>query len=973
MNSKFYTALSASVAGIALVASQPALAQEAGNEGVAEDTSPENTIVVTGIRASLENSINLKRDNAAVVDAVSAEDVGKFPDNNVAESLQRITGVAIDRSGGEGQFITVRGLGPEFNAVLLNGRTLATDNPGREFSFDVLSSDIIQTAEVYKTSVPQLQSGGIGALVNVQTAKPLDRLGFNASLSAAGIYENLSEEFGADISGVVSWSNGTVGALFGASYNKRNAQFDRNLTNGFILRGGNDAILLPETSTDLDATDIGALPEGARLQQQVIYSRDIQDRERLTLNGAVQFAPSDRFTATFDGLYSSFEIDSFDTQFSGFFGPPFIDPQLDANGTVVSFFRPSADFRARNPLLGVPDAGATPEPNDTDVGFSQNDNVLTSNNRDAETFAFGGNFDFQASDALNFVADISWSRATRDGTNPFVVLGALAPTSPFIDSTRDDGISTITNIVDSDFTNRDIQRLHFVNVNRTRVEDEVFEIRLDGDWEVDRGPLRNITFGGIYTDREKTQDVFDNFADPDGEGPLGAGNIFCAFCGYTVPFDTSILSEFSFDGFLSGVPGAELVPANILNASFADAFAVLNDPANINNPDRTGGLTTELLAYLNGPGIDPAFGIYTPTFNAESSFQVEEQIYAAYFNTAWEGEFGGDLPWSANVGFRVAFTDVLSSGVDAPVIEIRESAGDTQLVVTRGASSPVSVPNDYVNFLPSVNFKIEPADDIIVRLAYARTVTRPTLTALGVANTFGGRSDAPLSGGGNPLLEAFEADNFDITFEWYFDNLSYFSVAGFHKELGGFLEESTISVPGQVIRPAGNQGVTVDTVLDLDFQDTRQRNGLSGSITGAEIAFQKTFDNGFGGIINYTYVNSTQDNAPPGDLGFNGFTPHTFNVTGFYENGPLAARVSYNYRDGFLVQENAEQSEPRQRESFGQLDFSASFDLTDQFQVFVEGLNVLNEDTRDFSRFPNRVLTYLRTGARYTAGVRAKF
>ena len=371
------------------------------------------------------------------------------------------------------------------------------------------------------------------------------------------------------------------------------------------------------------------------------------------------------------------------------------------------------------------------------------------------------------------------------------------------------------------------------------------------------------------------------------------------------------------------------------------------------------------------------FGIYTPTFNPGGSFAVEEQIYAGHFNTEWGGDFGGELPWAANIGFRIAFTDVVSSGVDRPVIEFRETPGDTQLDVTFGPASPTSVPNDYVNFLPAVNFRIEPADDIVLRLGYARTVTRPTLTSLGVANTFGGRSDAPLSGGGNPLLEAFTSDNFDVSFEWYFDSLSFFSVAGFHKELGGFIEESTLPVPGVVIVPAGNSlaggVVAVDTPINVEFQDTRERNGLSGSISGAEVAFQKTFDNGFGGIVNYTYVNATQDNAPAGDLGFNGFTPHTFNATAFYEGDRLSARVSYNYRDGFLVQENDQQSEPRQRESFAQVDFSASYELTDQFQVFVEGLNVFNEDTRDFSRFSNRLLEYTRTGARYTAGVRAKF
>ncbi|MEL6530489.1 MAG: TonB-dependent receptor [Pseudomonadota bacterium] len=949
--------LAQTAAFAAIAVSSPALAQDAETSSVEGE---ENVIVVTGFKKSLQDSIDLKRDSAVVVDAINAEDVGKFPDQNVAEALQRITGVAIDRSGGEGQSITVRGLGPEFNAVLLNGRTLATDNPGRQFSFDVLSADIIQSAEVYKSSQAGLQSGGIGAVVNITTARPIDRLGFNASVSAAAIYENLSDDVGTDLTGVVSWSNGTVGVLFGGSYNLRNAQIDRNITNGYALRQGDAAIFAPESSTGLQATDIGALPTGARVQQQVIFSRDVQDRERLTLNGALQFAPSDAFTATFDGLYSRFEVDSFDQQFSGFFSPPFLDPQIDANGTVTSFSRPSQDFAARNPDIA-----------DT-VGLSQNDNVLTSNNREAETIAFGGNLEFEASDRLTFVADVSWSRATRDGTNPFVVLGALAPTSPLIESTNTSGISTITNILDADFVDTSIQRLHFVNVNRTTVEDEVFEVRFDGEWEIDAGPLLNATFGAIYTDREKVQNLFDNFAAP-GFGNISAAEIFCAYCGYTVPFDTSILSQFSFDGFLSGVEGANTVPGTILTASFEDAFAQLNNVANLQNPDRTGGNTAELLAYLNSGGLDPVLGIYTPSFNPGGSFAVEEQIYAGYFATEWGGDFGGELPWSANIGFRIAFTDVVSSGIDQPVIEFRETPGDTQLVTVFGPATNISVPNDYVNFLPSVSFRVEPTPDTVLRLSYARTVTRPTLTALGVANTFGGRSDAPLSGGGNPLLEAFESDNFDVSFEWYFDSLSYFSVAGFHKELGGFLEESTLPVPGVVIFPAGNGGLTEDTPVDVTFQDTRQRNGLSGSISGAEIAFQKTFDNGFGGIINYTYVTSSQDNAPVGDLGFNGFTPHTVNVTGFYENGPLSARVSYNYRDGFLVQENDVQSEPRQREAFGQVDFSASYELTDQFQIFVEGLNVLNEDTRDFSRFRNRVLTYERTGARYTAGVRAKF
>lgn len=162
-------------------------------------------IVVTVIRASLRSSVATKRNANNIVDSISAEDAGKFPDIDVAESLQRITGVEIDRSGGEGQFITVRGLGPEFNTVLVNGRIMATDNDHREFSSDVLSSNMIQRTDVDKSSLPHLQEGGIDATVNVVTARPLDgKAGFHIEVAAGGIYDGLADKLSPDVSGVAS-------------------------------------------------------------------------------------------------------------------------------------------------------------------------------------------------------------------------------------------------------------------------------------------------------------------------------------------------------------------------------------------------------------------------------------------------------------------------------------------------------------------------------------------------------------------------------------------------------------------------------------------------------------------------------------------------------------------------------------------------------------------------------------------------
>jgi len=898
--------LACTVGAAAMLIAVPAMAQSAADD----------EIIVTGIRSSLKQSLDVKRAASQVVDAISAEDIGKFPDTNIAESLQRITGVAIDRSGGEGQFITVRGLGPEFNTVTLNGRTLATDNDGREFSFDVLSSDIISRAEVFKTYTPNLQSGGIGANVNIVTARPFERPGTHLSGSIAGTYDTLREEISPQGSVVGSWTNdsNTFGFAGGVSYSDRKSQRDRVITNGFSDRAGNDFINTGGATTGLtDAANVEQLPAGARVQQQAIVSRDVQDRERITVNGTAQFRPADNVELTIDGLYTQFDIESFDTQFSGFFSPPFIDPVVDANGTVTSFSRPGLDFLAANPGLTT--------------GPSQNDNVLTSANREADTFLIGANLDWELNDSITANFDVSLSEANRDGVNPFVVLGALAPVSPLIQLPDDAEITTLTNIVGAQDTS--IQRLHFVNVNRQVVEDEIFELKGGFEWAANNEMNTVISVGASYSDRTKSRDLFDNFS------PTQGGNIFCAFCGYNVDFDDSILSQVNLDGFLSGTSGADRIPLNFLTATFEDAFRVLNDSANINNraripftppvddpdtPEDEGSAASIAAAQA---AADIAFaadsadliarrdatssflGFYDPDFNPAGSFAVDETVTSVYFNSSWESNLGS-IPYSANFGFRVAHTETDSSGVDQPVIQFRETPGDTQLETVFADPTNITISNSYTNFLPSANIKLDVAEDKIVRLAVSRTVTRPTLTALGVANSFGGRADAPTSTGGNPTLEAFESTNLDAAFEWYVDDLSFFGVSAFYKDFGNFIESQTAGIPTQVVFPAGNAsnpGPT-DVTRTVNRLDTRSENGETGSIIGLEVAGQKAFENGFGVTANYTYVDSSINRAEGSafaDLDYNGLSPHSFNVSGFYEKGPIQARLSYNYRDEFLV------------------------------------------------------------------------
>jgi iron complex outermembrane receptor protein len=936
-------------------------------------------IVVTGIRASLQASQNIKRQAEGIVDAVSAEDVGKFPDSNVAEALQRITGVAIDRSGGEGRSITVRGLGPEYNTVLLNGRTVATDNAGREFSFDILAADIIQTAEVYKTVDPKMQSGGIGAVVNIKTFRPLDRPeGFSGTMSLAGQQDVLRKKLGYEAGGTASWSNGDTFALaLGATQSERHSAIDSFSTAGYGLHDGIDPavtgdtgnqgdimVAAPANSAGLTPGNLRPIPAGTRVQQEAVFNRANETRKRLAVNGAVEFLPADGLRVSVDGLFARFAVDNVNARQSNFFSTPYIDPKFDENGTAISFSRPGTDFIARNPALA------------SAVGLSQSDNVNNGSRSVAKTYAIGMNVAYDVTDTLKISLDGSWSKSTSQGDDFFLVLGEQAPRSPFVQAPTGNGISTVTNL--EGLTDRSLQRLHYAGSGKYKRSDEIKEFRFDASWKVDRGPLRTLSVGALRSDREKS---FYGYRHRDfSQYGLSESAIGCLYCGYSVPFDTSIQREYSFSGYLKGVEGADKVPPAMLVASAADIFRELNDPANLaasaygrNNPQ---GLAS-LLANVGSAGLDPVRGLWTQFRYPQADSGVREKTFEAYLNTNWGGDFGGEMPWSANAGLRFAFTDTTSSGFVVPVLQIRESPGDNALQVVEGPSQFMSASNDYVNFLPAFNLKLEPANDMVLRFAYSKSVTRPTLTALGLNESYGGRSNAPTSGGGNPLLQAYEANNFDVAYEWYYDRFSFLAVTGFYKRLGNFIETSTLPVSRSVVFPAGNGGRTQDEVVNLTFQDTRQRNGQSGDIVGIEAALQKTINGGplkgLGGILNYTYVHSKRDDAPAGDLGFNGFTPHTANATIFYENKRVSARIAYNYRSEFLVVAQGDYSEPRQRQKFGQTDFTLGYNIAGDLQVFAEGVNIFSEDTRDFSRFKNRILYYEATPPRYSIGVRGRF
>ena len=904
------------------------------------ETSNADDIVVTGIRSSLRSSVATKRNAENIVDSISAEDTGKFPDNNVAESLQRITGVAIDRSGGEGQFITVRGLGPEFNTVLVNGRIMATDNDGREFSFDVLSSNMIQRTDVYKSSLPQLQEGGIGATVNVVTARPLDgKTGLHVAAAAGGIYDGLAKKLSPDLSGVISWTNEdkTFGALLSASYTDRRSQRDFVDLNGWIF-GPEGLINGTATSTGLGASSL-VTSGSIHTPRNLNFNREANDRERINLSGSIQSQINDNLLLTVDGLYSRFNVTTTNRFFGIFYTPRFIGVSTDANGTVTGFNRPGSQFLAANPAL------TDPSLKDDRVTLSQNDNIVTGLQRKTESFQIGTNLAWDVSDRVQLKFDASATQATRNQPRYFLVVGSLAQTSPRFDLTPENDLPTASNL--GPITDPSLMRAHYGLNEFVRVKDRGIEFHADGTYRIDSGIVKSLMFGAAYNQRRKTRTLADN------------SDSVCTYCGYEVPIPANLVTPYSLNNFLSKASGSGNVPQSFFTFDPAAVFAYISQPSTLAIPRQ--GRTAAQQAAEAARVQALAGGPYGLRARPAQTLDVQEKVVAGYINA----NFGGDN-WSGNIGARFVDTRVTSRGFGQQVVSIFVNPGDDNLNFTFGAPQAIKVDNHYSDLLPSANLKYELTSRMFLRAAVSKTVTRPTLTSLGVDNSYSGRITSATSGGGNPLLKPFRSTNYDLSYEYYLNDISYVSVSGFYKQFTDFLESQTL--------PVAFAGYT--------FQDTRTRNGQSGSIAGVEIGGQYTFDklpgalSGLGVAGNYTYVTSSVDrgtNTSDTQCGYNGLSPHSANGSVFYEKFGVQARVSYNWRSSFLRQCFGAASRPENRAAYGQLDASLAYDITPEFQVYAQGVNLTSAYVHDYSVLEERFLLLQNTGARYLFGVRARF
>lgn len=942
--------LSAVIGIITSMAGAQAIAQSPATPSGATEQVEE--LMVTGIRGSLQRSMDVKRAAGGVVDAISSEDIGKFPDTNLAESLQRITGVSIDRSGGEGQLITVRGFGPEFNTVLINGRQMATENLSRAFSFDTVASELVSGLEVHKTSTATMQSGGVGSTVNVKTARPFDIGDFKVAGSIKAAMEENSEETTPQISGLVSnvFNDGKFGALLAVSHQERDTRLNQAQMDGWLENVG-----IPTSELNGGA----GVPAGTTIFSPRNYDHKVTFEERTRTNASLvlQFAATDDLTITTDAIYSDFDIETNALSYGHWFTAPNItDAVTDENGTVI-------DLRQEVGLA-------------TDMHAKKFDRLT-------KTSLFAINADWQVNDKLNLNFDATTSNAERAANNgggdqlsligyanrvrfqvddnilPYASEFETADPTIFSGQQELDGTAyrdpSAPNYVApagvGDHLDKNNSRAHVMLRRGWAVDDQVDQFKMDGTWDEgsDSG-LVKVKFGGMFSSEEKALDRWDN----EGVG------IHCTYCGYPdspiIPADMQYIFD-AGDDFLGDVSGSGRMPTQWLAHDGEAQFAYLES--------------------TSGKNFDAV--------KRDNSFVVEEDTLSFYLESEFAGDLSG-MPVSAIGGVRVESTDVTVTGTEAPVTGLR-ILDETEMLAEFGAAQSINVDNSYDAILPNMSIKLDITDDMVVRAAASKSLTRPTLTSMApvtvITTTRQGGNLTSTSG--NSALKPFESDNFDLSWEWYYDEASYVSAGYFKKDVANFIVNSiadkTFTLPNGSLLTDPSTGSDTGAADANDavavFKNTLPNNGEDATVDGWELGVQHTFgETGFGVMFNTTLVDSDAE-LDPADVtqvfALTGLSDSA-NLVGFYEQGPVQIRLAYNQRGEFvqsLTQSNG--NGPTLVEDYEQWDLSASYDITDEITVFVEGINLTEEYVHKRGRYENHLLLVEDSGRRWALGVRASF
>jgi len=985
------------VLGASLVT--PALAAET-EEGANKDVE---VIEVRGIRTSVIKAMDIKRSSTGIVDAISAEDMGKFPDTNLAESLQRISGVSIDRNNGEGQKVTVRGFGSSRNLVLLNGRQLANTTGDRSFNFDNLAAEGISGLEVYKTSQAKLATGGLGATINLNTNRPLTIGETKASVSVkmlddsstgkgsatpelSGIYSAVSDDgkFGASITlNYAERESGSQQAEVGTGWRTFEARQHQDWSDGANAAWGGVPYENQVNRPDPNSDDIYSVP------QTTIYKFEEQQRSRINSHLVLQYQIADNIRATVDGLYVEKEVD------------------LQYNDVSAWYtFAPSenvwSDGPVSSPLLYSEYYGTGSL---QDLSMGARDSATRE-----ETKMIGFNLGWTVNENLWMEFDLHTSSAKEEPNSKYGSANTMSIMARIREGAATDFTGTMPSLAVKGSENLAPEHMEVAGswFRNDRTDIELDQAQWNGTYELNE--YGSIDFGAGFMKsvnhrREAPQVQRDDW------GGMGAGEFDASQLPTASVYDQLDLDHGNFDF------NHEAAGWNIVDTFYAWNFDTLVPVAE----SLYGQSRSDTLCGTN----------FCPSTNyaAGTDRHVEEKMTSLYFQYNYEGEIG-DMPFDVHLGLRYEKTKIKSTSAVADIASFDSWVGETEFYLTQtGEFVHQTREADYSHTLPSLNFNLELTDDLIARAAISETISRPYYGDMSAGTSAGIGHNLAGAGGssGNPGVLPLESKNFDLSLEWYYDEGSYISLAYFKKKITNAITSSPIEfIPFEVNTPIGGDrwNAAVAAVGIADKQAMRQwiydNYGPSESVylndsgfiviegvagdpllnftinapsnsaneqgyKGVELTAQHIFgDTGFGVIANYTFSSTEHefDNTFAGSLTVNPETDisDSANLIAFYEKDGIQVRLAYNWRDEFLRSfwENttdANINNPVYTEAYQQLDISASYDIpsVEGLTVFLEGINITDEYTRTHGRASHQVLNVTQTGARYALGVRYTF
>lgn len=966
----------------------------------ADETSPDGDIVVTGIRASLREAVDIKRNAQGVVDAISAEDIGKFPDTNLAESLQRITGVSIDRSNGEGSFVTVRGFGPEYNLVTLNGRQMPTSTLGdgasapasRSFDFANLASEGIAAVEVYKTGRAAVPSGGIGSSINIRTPRPLDKPGMRGSIAARGVWDtsrNSNDVITPEVSGVVSTTFGDdrFGILLSGTYQRRKASVNSasvGFRDGFLGSENNWGTLpQPGTPGSERITNRPGPDDVYEVPQSAAYDLLDIDRERINGQLVLQAKPTDTLTATLDYTYSSNRVEVRDSSV----------------GIWFNFGNTSSEW-TDGPNAGPVFYSEQFDPG-KDLSYSQSLTANKSTNR-----SLGGNLTWEAPGNITVSLDAHHSTATSEPTNDYgtstSIGGAIfGVQSQSIDFRNDLPVLSYSMYPGIDPLNPALITPTGNAFRNAYFRDEINQVQLKGHYDHDGDFLDSIDAGFSFVDNQvRSAYGFIQNETWGGVDPRGQ-----SFGAAAVPDD--FFQQVSLPDKFKGFDGSGGLPSAIYTFNFEQMAELLRTQYNICEDPQTGVVQS---------------GTCLANFTTDRRIREKTVSPFIQFNTRFDA-FG--QPAHIIAGVRYDQT-VVSSSALVPVPNGTRWTGANEFALTFAADSAfTNYKGSYENWLPAIDFDIEPIRNVKLRASYSHTITRADYASLQGGLELD--SNPRIGGGtgrlGNPNLVPFKSKNIDLSAEWYYTRESYISVGYFNKDVQNFIGSTQIDTSAFDLRNPGsgpryNAAVaalgTTDAVRVRDyilrnypassevigtveaggvtyltgnifglpeddlfnFQITQPFNSdQTANIHGWEFAIQHRFWNtGLGVILNYTIVdgdakyNNTLDPSI-GQFALTGLSDSA-NAVGYYDKNGIQARVAYNWRDKFYA---GGAFDPTYVEAYGQVDASASWEFMRGLTVFAEGINITGANRRGHRR-SEEFVTFAQPGyARYMGGLRFTF